>query len=509
MKPAWAFVIRDTIRSVVMLILSTVVGFLFYYLGFSESNIIMVYILGVLIIAVMTHHQTYSLVASASSVLIFNFFFTKPMFSLRAYDKEYPITFLVMFIAAFLTSTLAVRLKQQARESADAAYRTKILLDTSQLLERAADKEEIISVVAQQITKLLKRELVFYEEENGKLLPPRFFYGRDEIKKEGPTPEEKEQAAAWALEYNSHVETAPWSFSDAGYLYFSIRIKERLYGVVGIRVETALDSFEKSILLSILGACALSLENEKNRKEKEEAAILAQKEQLQANLLRSISHDLRTPLTSISGNASNLLNNGKKIDEGTKERLYSDIYDDAMWLINLVENLLSVTRFEEGRIILRVTAELMEEVIEEALCHVSREKRKHHITVTSSEEFILARIDAKLMVQVMINMVDNALKYTPPGSHIDISVEKQDGWVVTQVADDGPGIPEEIKEHIFDMFYSGANKVADSRRSLGLGLFLCKSIILAHGGEIKVMENQPRGTVFWFTVPAGEVDLNE
>ena len=139
------------------------------------------------------------------------------------------------------------------------------------------------------------------------------------------------------------------TFSDAHCLYLAIRVNDNVYGVIGIVMEkNSLEAFENSILLSILGECALALENEKITREKEEAAVLAQNEQLRANLLRSISHDLRTPLTSISGNASNLMSMGEEFDEATKKQLYADIYEDAMWLINLVENLLSITRLVEG-----------------------------------------------------------------------------------------------------------------------------------------------------------------
>ncbi len=158
---------------------------------------------------------------------------------------------------------------------------------------------------------------------------------------------------------------------------------------------------------------------------------------------------------------------------------------------------------------LRLSAELMDEVIGEALRHINRMSVEHTITVGSSEEFILARMDAKLMVQVIINLVDNAIKYTPPGSHIQIFTEKHGKWAVVRVADNGPGIPDEAKEKVFDMFYSGANRVADSRRSLGLGLALCKSIITAHGGTISVRDNYPHGTVFEFTLPSEEVHLHE
>ena len=189
--------------------------------------------------------------------------------------------------------------------------------------------------------------------------------------------------------------------------------------------EIPLDPFENSILLSILGECALALENEKNTREKQEAAILAKNEQLRANLLRAISHDLRTPLTAISGNASNLLSNGDSFDNDTKKQLYMDIYDDSMWLINLVENLLAVTRIEEGRLNLHITEDLMEDVITEALHHINRKSEEHHISVESKEEFLLAKMDARLIVQVIINIVDNAIKYTPKNSHIVIRTEKR------------------------------------------------------------------------------------
>ena len=270
-----------------------------------------------------------------------------------------------------------------------------------------------------------------------------------------------------------------------------------------------MDAFSNSIMLSILGECALAMENEKNAREKEQAAIMAKNEQLRADLLRAISHDLRTPLTSISGNASNLISNGEAFTADMKKRLYTDIYDDSMWLINLVENLLSVTRLEEGRMNINMETELMEDVVTEALRHLSRRSIEHNIRVEHKDEFLLAKMDARLIVQVIINIVDNAIKYTPAGSDILITTFRRSDKAIVSIADNGPGVSDDMKTHIFDMFYSGNNKVADSRRSLGLGLSLCQSIINAHGGELTVGDNVPRGAVFTFSLMAEEVYFDE
>ena len=489
---------------------ASLIGFFFYNLGIDEANIITVYVLSVLLTAVVTKNQIYSLISSVVSVLIFNFWFTVPRFSLRAYDTGYPITFICMFLAAFVTGSLVTRLKNHARQSAGVAFRTRILFDTNCLLQQEKDRDGIISVTVSQLRKLLEKDIVVYMEEKGALGEPKLFPAPGNGPDESCISEKEREVAHWTFQNNKHAGATTGTFSDAKCLYLAIRVQDNVYGVVGIAMDkTAPEAFENSILLSILGECALALENEKNTREKEEAAVLAQNEQLRANLLRAISHDLRTPLTSISGNASNLLAMGAEFDEETRRQLYSDIYEDSMWLINLVENLLSITRLVEGRLNLNITEDLMEDVISEALLHVSKKNTEHQISVESQEEFILARMDSRLIVQVIINIVNNAIEYTPKGSHIKIRVRKNDGTVYVSIEDDGNGISDEAKARVFDMFYSGENKIADSRRSCGIGLSLCKSIINAHGGEITVSDNEPHGAVFTFTLPAEEVRMYE
>ena len=503
------FSAADILKCIVILLASSLIGTIFENLGFAEANIITVFVLGVLVTSVITKHQIYSLISSIVSVLVFNFLFTEPKFTLQAYDQGYPITFLIMFLVAFLTGSLAIRLKNQAKQAARAAYRTKVLFDTNQLLQQSKDRNEIVSVISNQLLKLLGKGIVFYLADKEKLEEPHIFSATNESL-EMCTSDNEKAVAGWVFKNNKRAGATTETLSSAKCLYFAVRVNNTVYGVVGIVMEEKpLDPFENSILLSILGECALALENEKNAREKEETAVLAKNEQLRANLLRAISHDLRTPLTSISGNASNLLSNGEFFDMDTKKQLYSDIYDDSTWLIGLVENLLAVTRIEEGRLNLNISQNLIDDVITEALHHINRKSVEHHITVENEDELLLAKMDAKLIVQVIINLVDNAIKYTPQNSHIEIRTEKHGDMAVVSVADDGEGIPDEIKPRVFDMFYSGANKIADSRRSLGLGLSLCKSIINAHGGEITVSDNQPHGTVLTFTLPIGKVKVYE
>lgn len=501
--------VLDIFKGVLVLLAATCIGCGFDRLGYTEANIIAIYILGVLVISVITSNRLCGVLSSIVSVLVFNFFFTAPRWTFRFKDPNYIITFTIMFMVTIVSGSLAAQLKENARKSAQAAYHTKILFETNQLLQREQNEADVLQATAGQLMKLLKKDLVIYLFDGRSLDIPSVFR-MEGSSREDLVSEDEKAVAEWVLQNNKHAGATTDTFSNARCLYLAIRVNHHVYGVVGIAMNgQPLDFFENSVLLSILGECALALENIKNAREKEEAAVLAKNEQLRANLLRAISHDLRTPLTAISGSAGNLMANYKKMDDDLREQTFTDIYDDSMWLINLVENLLAVTRIEGGQVDLNQSMELMDEVISEALKHVNRNCRKHTILVTSANDIILVHIDVKLIVQVIINLVDNAVKYTPEGSTIQIHTEQKEKWVFVSVSDDGPGIPDRQKDRVFDMFYSGANKVADSRRSLGLGLSLCKSIVNAHGGVISVADNLPKGTVFTFTLPAGEVEIHE
>lgn len=502
-KPHFANVLKGLTISAVVLLLSSLLGWLFFRLGFTEANIITIYILGVLLIAIFTESKICWVVASVASVLIFNFLFTEPKFTFLAYGSGYPVTFIIMLTASLIIGGTTEKLKTREYQATQTAYRTKILFDANQLIQKASDETEILRVTANQLKKLLNRNVIVFDDKAQKV------YATKEENADAVMPD-CEQIVLRVTKNNVKEGKGTDIFPESDYTFFPICKNGKNYGAIGIFAgEKPIDSFDESIVVSVIGECAIVIDGIINAKERERVAVVAKNEQLRANLLRSISHDLRTPLTSISGNASNLISNGNVIDNATKTQIYEDIYSDSLWLINLVENLLAVTRLEEGRMNINLTTELVGDVIAEALKHIHTKSEKQQITVIQQDDLLLAKMDARLIVQVLINLLDNAVKYTPSDSQITITAKRNGEMVCVSVADNGHGIPDEQKSRVFDMFYTGSNKIADSRRSIGLGLSLCKSIINAHGGEITVTDNTPHGAIFTFTLPAGEVEIYE
>ncbi|MCL6457638.1 MAG: sensor histidine kinase KdpD [Gorillibacterium sp.] len=506
------FSLADMSKTASILAVCTLIGIWFNYLEFKEANIITVYILGVLLNAMVTKGKLYSVVSSIMTVLVFNYFFTEPYYSLQVYDSNYPVTFLVMLVASFIMSTLTMRVREQARQSAQKAYRTEVLLETSRKLQQAKDLSAIIDETAHQMVKLLDRTIIFYSIRQDALCAPLIFPKKESTVVPQVYTGEKERAIAeWVLKNNKRAGATTNTFSGAHCLYHAVRGGDTVFAVAAIVMdqEEPLEVFEKSLMIAMLGECALAWEKERLNEKQKEIYMQIQQEQLRANLLRAISHDLRTPLTSISGNAGILIGNFEVLSEEQKKGLYTDIYDDSIWLIHLVENLLSISRIENGTLNLNLQAELIEDVISEALQHVNRNSEKHIIQTVLDDELLMARMDSRLIVQVLINLVDNAIKYTQCGSRIMLSARRDKHLVVVEVSDDGPGIEEAAKARLFEMFYTANNSRGDGRRGLGLGLSLCKSIVNAHGGTIGVRDHFPQGTVFYFTLQAEEVSVYE
>lgn len=500
---------KDCFVTVFIFMICTIIGLLFQKLHFTDTNIVTIYILGVLITSILTDGYLCSIAGSFLSVVLFCFFLTEPRMSFQTYAVGYPVTFAIMLVCSVLAGTLSAKLKMHARIYSQLAFRTQVLFDTDRLLQKARSSKEMLRVTCTQLVRLLNRDIVAYIVEEGKLSQGQVFCkNKEETDQQFLIPEEQ-KIARWVYENNKRAGVGTNYFKNAKCLYLAIRIGDYVYGVIGIPAnKDVFDSVEYSILLSVVNECALAMENLRNAIEKEKNAVLAKNEQLRADLLRAISHDLRTPLCSISGNADMLLNNGACLDSKTKQQIYVDIYDDSEWLIGVVENLLSITRLNDGRLKFKFTDQLLDEVIAESLRHISR-KHDEYTIVTKCEELILVRMDVQLIIQVLVNLIDNAIKYTPKGSKICIRGMKCNGKAQICVEDNGPGIADEMKPYIFEMFYTGKSTIADSQRSLGLGLSLCQSIIEAHDGRLLLTDNTPRGCIFTFTLPLSEVTLNE
>ena len=486
---------RDLLRMFLIMALATGLSVLFYHSRFSNSNIITIYILAVLMTSVVCAERIYGIMAAILYILLFNFLFIDPRFSFLVYDPDYLVTYLVSIIAAIVTGNISSRMKQVSLQASMNAYQTRILLNASEALQRAQSADEIAAITAARLQELLDRHIVFYPVTDRNLVLKTG--DAADTQPAGLSLSDKErEAVEWTLAHNQRTGWETRHFPDLSYQYLSVRTGNAIYGIIGVEASpTPLNQFEENILLSLIGECALSLESEQSRKESKEAQIIAENERFRSELLRSVSHDLRTPLTSISGNAANLTEHADEFSKEEKERIYADIYQDSIWLIDLVENLLSITKLEE-HVAIHPTCEVVADVLQSAVSQAGRHKGSHTIVLETDHDCLLARMDVALIMQVIRNLIGNALAHTPPQTTITVRDWQEGDKVMISVADDGPGIAQEDKPHIFDLFYTGRALGADSSRSLGLGLNLCRAILEAHGQQITLTDNIPHGAVF-------------
>lgn len=238
-------------------------------------------------------------------------------------------------------------------------------------------------------------------------------------------------------------------------------------------------------------------------KQQERIRVEVEKEKMRANLLRAISHDLRTPLTSIMGTISALLENVGKIEQDKQQILLRESYDDAEWLVRMVENLLSVTRMNDGEAKITKNPEAVEEIVGEAMQKFSKRFPEAQVTVQVPEEFLMIPMDAMLIIQVLINLLENAVLHGERPDGIELTVEKQIGAVLFRVRDHGAGFPETMEGHLFESYFPG-KEVSDNKRNMGIGLSVCMSIVKAHGGEMAGKNAADGGAEFSFTLPLEE-----
>lgn len=507
-KNKLAFEWLDLFKMFIVFSVISIVGLYLYSIDISEPNIITIYILGVLILAIWSSGWIMSIISSIVAVLLFNYLFTEPRFSFDAYHRDYPMTFFIMFLSGVITSSLTKKIKAQTTIAIRKSYRMEVLLETNRRLQHAKSIEEIITEGMTQIVKLVEKPVQFFEIDNQVIGKSTFFrtekisaIENQKIATLFNNPNEH-GVVSWVTN-NKHVAGVSTDiFPEVSAYYIPVISNSHVKGVIGIALSKLLPlpAFERNILHAIINDFSFAMDKWYLQKLNEEVAREAEMEQMRANLLRAISHDLRTPLTAISGNADILLNNASLIPDSEKNKLYEDIFNNSKWLVQMVENLLAVSKLEDGQFALEMQMELVEDIIQEALSHVVHQNNSHKISYQIEPEFLLSLMDARLIIQVFVNIIDNALTYTPPGSDITISVKECDGLVNFSISDNGPGIDDSLKGSLFEPFTTGKVQRSDSRRGLGLGLALCQTILKLHGSHITVSDNKPQGTIFNFSL---------
>ena len=309
----------------------------------------MVYIFSVLIVSRVTMGYLYGIVASILSVLVFNFLFTVPYYSFNAIQPGYPVTFLVMLLVALITSALTVRIKTQARFLVQRERRTEVLYEINKKLLVTRGLENIVTLTNEYITKLFDRSVIFYTQDPGKDVKGIMLQSSLDTDASFLLSEDERAVAHWVFVNQKNAGAGTDTLMGAGGFYLPVISQGNVLGVIGLSCANGkLNQDNLSFLKRITSQVAMALERQYLSDEQRMVLIESAKEKMRSNLLRAISHDLRTPLTGILGASSAILENGDKLDKQMQDKLVTNIRDDSQWLIRMVENLLSVTRINEG-----------------------------------------------------------------------------------------------------------------------------------------------------------------
>lgn len=431
---------------------------------FDSSNLIMVYLLGVAYVAVR-HGQGPSALAACLSVAAFDFFFVPPYLTFAVSDKQYVLTFAVMLAVGLLISTLAVRVREQAESAKQREGRTRVLYAMTRDLAGLQTADEIVGAASRHVADVFRGPAtVLLAGPEGRIAVP-----------------------------------ANDAKPDAQALHVAVTGSRGALGVLAVRPDPSLlplSAEQRDLLENLARQVAAPLERARLAGEIEEARFAAESERLRSALLSSVSHDLRTPLSAITGAATSLLQQAS-LAEGTRRELIETISEESERLSRLVTNLLDMTRLESGSVRLHREWHPVEEVVGSALARLDRSLAGRHVQTDLPANLPLVSMDAVLVEQVLVNLVENALKYAGPESPVRIAARHEAAAVAVEVADEGPGLPPQAEERVFDKFYRGPS----GQRGFGLGLAICRAIVTAHGGRISAENRAPRGAVFRFTLP--------
>ena len=466
------------------------------YPYFGLSNLIMVYLLGVVAVAARSGRGP-TVFASVLSVATFDFFFVPPFFSFAVSDTQYMVTFTVMLIVALVISGLTVRIRAQADAARDRERRTAALYAMSRELASSRSVETLLAIAVQHIVEVFPAEVAALLPHDGEQLGARTVAGAT------LRPDTSELAVAqWVFAHREVAGLGTSTLPGAAALYVPLVGSRGAVGVLGVKPSDphAFDSPDQLHLLeTFANQTALAIERAVLAEEAQAAQLRIETERLRSSLLSSVSHDLRTPLAAITGSASTMLETRDQLPVAVQHALLQTIREEAERLNRLVQNLLEMTRLEAG-VEVRKEWHALEEVVGVALSRLELTLRDRPVRTELAKDLPLVPMDEVLIEQVLINLLENAAKHTPPGTEIDVRAWAEEGQAVVEVGDRGPGLAPGEEDRIFEKFYRGSRPQA---RGAGLGLAISRAIVEAHGGRIWALNRPEGGAAFRFVLPIG------
>jgi two-component system sensor histidine kinase KdpD len=456
----------------------------------------MVYLLGIVFVASRTGKGP-SLLSTFLSVALYDFLFIPPFYTFSVHDVRYFLTFTVMFVVAFVISRLTLRISEQVSASRQREKRTAALYNLSRELVHERGIERLCSVAIKHISDVFSSHVVILlPDVKGNLAVPV-------TATETFALDERESSVAqWVFDHRQRAGIGTDTLPGAMALYLPLFTSSRAVGVLGILPASSPIIFDQEqihILESFANQIAMAIERALLSEETQAALLKAETETLRNLLLSSVSHDLRTPLAAITGAASTLLQKDITLDKNTQNDLIKTVYDEAERLNEIIRNVLDMTRLESGAIVLKKEWQSIEEIIGVVINRFSEKLKDHTLSINLPADLHLIPFDAILIEQVLMNLMDNAIKYTPRETPLDLSAKLKGDSLQVELADRGPGIPAGEEKRIFEKFVRGSTV----RGGIGLGLTICQAIIKAHGGSIWAENRTGGGAVFYFTLPIG------
>ena len=481
---------KDLVIALGGVFLATIVTELMQYIHIGDQNLMLIYIFFILLVARTTSGYFWSSLASILSVLSFNWFFVEPLYSLTVYKQGYPITLLIMCLVAILISNLMVRLKKQAESSMEKEHQMELLYELNKQYVLADNRNQILDISATYLSRLLEREVILFDSQ-AKVESVHCISGKPSIL----STKDEAAVAFWTAKNQKEAGNGTDTLIGAKGFYLPIIASGRTLAVLGIERNAGLDleNNQLNYLKLVLTQLAVILEQTELKNEKERVEMENEREKVRSNLLRAVSHDLRTPLTVISGIAETL-GNSSDLKENTRQKLLADIQDESQWLIRMVENLLSITRINMDTMKVNKTAEPIEEIIEAVYQHLKKVYPEGQVEISLPSEVTFIQADPILIEQALFNIVENAFRHGEEKQPVKLTVYQKKDQTVFEIENDGE-IPLKQFEKIQTNLSSTSEVPVDSKNGLGIGLSIVKTIIHAHNGKMEMMVGEGKTLV--------------